>query len=62
MEGLGEIDRADRFFVRAGAVFKRLRDGLGGGARGAMNLSAGFMVILFSVASEVSEALRYRRG
>jgi hypothetical protein len=43
-------------------VFRRDNLGVGGGARGVMNLSAGFMVLMFPFAIELIEALRKRKG
>lgn len=62
---LGETERACLFFVTTGGgeVFKRGRAvGVGGGGRGAMNLSAGFMVLTSPFAIELIEALRNRSG
>lgn len=46
----------------AGDVFKRGKEGLGGGGRGAINLSLGFIVLAFSSTTEFKEALRPRQG
>lgn len=55
----GERDRADRFLVRTEvAVLRRGREGVGGGCRGVMNLSAGFIVLISPLAIELIEALR----
>lgn len=60
----GETERAVLFLAtKDGDVFKRGRMvGVGGGGRGAMNLSAGFIVLISLFAIEFIEALRYRRG
>jgi hypothetical protein len=59
----GETERADRFFWRTvGEVFKRGRVGVGGGCRGVMNLSAGFIVLRSPFAIELIDALRNRSG
>jgi hypothetical protein len=57
---LGDRERAVLFFAtNDGEVFKRGRVvGVGGGGRGAMNLSAGFMVLISPFAIELIEALR----
>ena len=57
----GDTERADRFFRRTdGEVFKRdgAGAGVGGGGRGVMNLSAGFIVLISPLAIELIEALR----
>jgi hypothetical protein len=60
---LGESDRADRFFWRnIGEVFKRGSDGVGGGCRGVMNLSAGFIDLRSPFAISLIDALRNRSG
>jgi hypothetical protein len=43
-------------------VFRRVNLGVGGGARGVINLSAGFMVLISPFAIELIEALRKRKG
>ena len=59
----GERDWADLFFWRTiGDVFRRRRVGVGGGCRGVMNLSAGFIVLTSPIAIELVDALRNRRG
>ena len=60
----GETERAFLFLAtKDGDVFKRGRMvGVGGGGRGAINLSAGFIVLISLFAIEVMEALRYRSG
>lgn len=59
MGGFGETDRAVRF-LRSGAgdVFIRLVVGGGGGGLGVINLWAGSIVFIFSMAMELIEALR----
>ncbi len=60
---VGESDRAVRCFVRTEVdVFRRVSLGVGGGARGVMNLSAGFMVLMSPFALELIEELRKRKG
>ena len=61
---LGETERAALFLTTTdGEVFKRSRVvGVGGGGRGAINLSAGFIVLISPFAIELIEALRYRSG
>lgn len=61
---LGETERAVLFRANSdGDVFRRgRRVGVGGGGRGAMNLSAGFIVLTSPLAIELSEALRKRSG
>ena len=60
---LGERERADLFFRRTiGEVFKRGSVGVGGGCRGVMNLSAGFIVLTSPFAIELIDALRNRSG
>jgi hypothetical protein len=59
----GERDRAERFFASTDDdVFNRGKSGVGGGGRGVMNLSAGFIVLIFPFAIELIDALRYRNG
>jgi hypothetical protein len=60
---VGESDRAVRCFARTELeVFRRGNLGVGGAARGVMNLSAGFMVLMSPFAIELIEALRKRKG
>lgn len=59
----GERERADRFFWRTiGDVSKRRIVGIGGGCRGVINLSAGFIVLRSPFAIELIDALRNRSG
>jgi hypothetical protein len=43
-------------------VFSRISPGVGGGGRGVINLSAGFIVLISPLAIELIDALRYLRG
>lgn len=55
----GERDRADRLTVMGdGEVSSRGNVGVGGGCRGVINLSAGFIVLTSPFAIELIEALR----
>jgi hypothetical protein len=59
----GDSDRADRFCWRTiGEVFRRGRFGAGGGCRGVINLSAGFIVLRSPLVIELIDALRNRSG
>ena len=61
--GGGETDRAVRCLVRIEVeVCNRISLGGGGGARGVMNLSAGFIVLISPLAIELIDALRNRNG